>query len=101
MKKVRIRYDGENRKWNSRRILFNGKRIYLKENPRKGFCMECGKVGMTNIHYEKYDDTDPLKHIVELCVSCHWYKSVELKQIDPIKNVEAMAKKRVGMFSVT
>lgn len=78
-----VSHNSTYKKWNSYRILFRGKRVYLKENPRKGFCMKCGKTGKTNIHHEKYDDADPLKYIVELCISCHWYESVEMKQIHP------------------
>lgn len=32
-------------KWNKMRILYKGKRMYVKENPRKGICQRCGKKG--------------------------------------------------------
>jgi len=60
-----------------RRISFRGKRILLKENPRKGICSNCGKsvakgeIKTTNIHHTKYHYDDPLKDTIELCVKCH------------------------------
>jgi RNase P subunit RPR2 len=87
------------KEWNSHRILFKSKRVYLKENPRKGICMNCGKHGRTDIHHDRYND-DPLKHIVELCVSCHWHKSVEMGQIIPENNLKVMraANPRLSFF---
>lgn len=62
--------------WNPNDILFKGKSIHLKENPRKGVCSKCHrKVGQgikrTNMHHLQYHDDDPLKDTIELCVSCH------------------------------
>ena len=59
----------------STRIKFKDKRVYLKENPRKGICSQCGKTDCrTNIHHIKYHDNDPLKDTIELCVICHTKK---------------------------
>ena len=69
-----------NAKWNPinnpRHLLFKDNIILLKENPRTGVCSICGAVKgidcvRTSIHHIKYDDSDPLKHTVELCNSCH------------------------------
>lgn len=63
-----------------KQVSFMGKRIRLKFNPRKGVCQECGRsvskgeIKQTLIHHLKYDTTDPLKHTVELCLSCHFKK---------------------------
>jgi hypothetical protein len=55
-----------------RRILFKDKRITLDDIPRTGVCSWCGNTKlMTNIHHTQYDESDPLKHTVEICVSCH------------------------------
>jgi hypothetical protein len=64
------------KKWNPinnpKKIRFMNKRIMLKENPRKGICLECGKTDcITDIHHIKYHPEDPLKDTVELCKSCH------------------------------
>ena len=56
---------------NPRKIRFKDKRIILKENPRKGRCLKCGKIGRTNMHHQQYDESDPLKYTIELCTSCH------------------------------
>ena len=53
-----------------------GRQIHVKENPRKGYCSLCpnniydGSCKRTHIHHFIYDD-NPLKHIIELCASCH------------------------------
>lgn len=86
------------KKWNARRVLFKGKRVYLKESPRKGICMKCGRVGRTDLHHEKYND-EPLKHIVELCPSCHWHESVNAGQIVPENNLRAMRLKNPKLRS--
>jgi hypothetical protein len=52
-------------------ITFKNKKIYLSYNPRTGFCSQCGKAGDTQMHHEQYDESNPLAHIVELCISCH------------------------------
>ena len=31
----------------------------------------------TSLHHEKYDDSDPLKHTIEVCNSCHGKDSME------------------------
>lgn len=63
-----------------KRVMFMGKDVRLKFNPRKGVCQECGRsvskgeIKRTLIHHLKYDTTDPLKHTIELCLSCHFKK---------------------------
>ena len=57
-------------------IIFKGKRICLKKDPRKGQCQRCKrKVGegikRTQIHHIKYHKKYPLKDTIELCVRCH------------------------------
>ena len=58
---------------NPRRINPRGKKhMSLKENPRKGICCKCGKVGgKTDMHHTQYHDDDILKDTIELCASCH------------------------------
>ncbi len=53
------------------RIVFKDKIIPLDHNPRKGMCIICGHKGHTNLHHEKYDETDPLAYTIELCIPCH------------------------------
>ena len=65
-----------NKKWHPRRLLFKGKSITLKENPRQGICQQCKRVigngiKRTNIHHIEYHDNNPLKDTIELCPSCH------------------------------
>jgi hypothetical protein len=67
-------------KHNKMRIHYKGKDICLSFNPRKGICTKCGKEGKTQLHHEEYDDNDVLAHTVELCVSCHSKRSIELGQ---------------------
>ena len=75
-------------KWNHvnnpRRILFNHKRVMLKDNPRTGICSWCGKQGKTDMHHTQYDGNDPLKHAVELCVSCHSKEGNRLGQLNSL-----------------
>ena len=65
------------RRFDLRRIFFQGKRIALKENPRKNICEECGRKYpdelsyQTSVHHVIYDPADPLAHTKELCNSCH------------------------------
>ncbi len=67
-------------KHNKMRIHYKGRDICLSFNPRKGICSKCNKVGKTQLHHEEYDDNDVLAHTVELCVSCHSKRSIELGQ---------------------
>jgi hypothetical protein len=61
----------------SNRITFKGKRVYLKENPRKGICTDCGAViaekqtRQAPMHHEKYIEEKPDDCTVEICDSCH------------------------------
>lgn len=66
-----------NREINKRRIIFKGKRLRLKNTPRKGICSKCGRsiakgeLKRTNLHHTKYDPNNPLNHTIELCPRCH------------------------------
>jgi hypothetical protein len=73
------------------------KKIFLKENPRKGICQKCHrKVGddyvncfcqiaivkETHIHHiGEYNPNDPLKDTIELCASCHRKEHWRLEQV--------------------
>ena len=53
-------------------IRFKDKYVYLNKKVRIGICSKCGKQGgKTDIHHDKYDDSNPLAHTRELCVLCH------------------------------
>lgn len=67
-------------KWDKKRITYKGKRIYLKELPRKNKCESCGKEGYTHIHHEKYDDENPMNYTKELCPKCHTVETHKLNQ---------------------
>ena len=59
-------------RYSKRRILFGKKRITLKENPRTGYCSNCGKHSKrTEMHHINYRGNDPLKNAYELCDRCH------------------------------
>jgi hypothetical protein len=70
---------------NHKMINFKGKRILLKDDPRKGICSWCGAVRgkdckITNLHHIEYHDDDILKDTVELCASCHAKESERIKK---------------------
>jgi hypothetical protein len=61
---------------NGRHMRFKNKPITLEMNPRIGICNWCRAVtpfdcGFTVLHHEKYDDSNPLAHTIEICQSCH------------------------------
>lgn len=70
-----------NKRYNKNRILFQGKSILLKNNPRKNVCSKCGNKGYTHMHHTKYDFNNILKHTKELCPSCHTKEGWKLGQI--------------------
>lgn len=55
----------------TKRIRFKGKFISLNLEPRTGVCNLCRFVGLTHMHHTQYDESDPLKHTIEICASCH------------------------------
>ena len=74
---------------NKIKIIFRGKAVYLKENPRNGVCSECNKkigdpftnnigkpvkIKRTHLHHDEYNSDDVLEHTRELCASCHGKK---------------------------
>lgn len=65
---------------NPKRMWFKNKSISLKENPRTGVCSLCRYQGKTHMHHTQYDKSDPLKHTIELCISCHGKESYRLGQ---------------------
>jgi hypothetical protein len=75
-----------NPKWHpithSKRIFFKVKQKQVKENPRKGVCELCHRIGYTHIHHTEYDEKDLLAHTVELCPSCHMTESWRLGQLN-------------------
>ena len=77
--KYREQVKRRNAKWHPiygpRRIRFKGKRIQLKDNPRTGICKQCDRKGLTHIHHTQYDEYNPMKYTIELCVSCHAYET--------------------------
>ncbi len=56
-------------------VSFKGKTIQLDFEPRDGKCSKCGKIDEhTHLHHTQYDETDPLKHTIELCQTCHGFE---------------------------
>jgi len=51
-------------------ILFKRNAYHLKENPRKGRCERCGKIGKTELHHMIYGK-NPLEFTIEVCRRCH------------------------------
>jgi len=70
--------------WNSCKLFFKGKQITLSKNPRTGICQRCGRsvqkeeIKRTHMHHEKYDETDPLAHTIELCGRCHKQRHAQI-----------------------
>lgn len=69
-----------------RRITFKGKRILMKEKPRKDKCSWCGAIKgidciRTSMHHLIYHEDDPLKDTVELCNRCHTTEHERLKKL--------------------
>ena len=62
-------------------------RIHTNNIPRTGICSQCGELGITHIHHDKYDFENPLENTRELCRSCHTTISDENRRIK-IKNGE-------------
>lgn len=105
LKEYRSRVTPEQRKrWNKisyqktghNRVRFKLQQINLKHNPRTGQCQLCnkkigdeyinwyGKVAIVkkiDIHHIEYHDDDPLKDIIELCMSCHSKETWKLKKL--------------------
>jgi len=81
---------------NPRVMVFKDTRVRLKDGPRKGKCLKCGKgigdeyinahgkvavIKKTNMHHEQYHNDNVLKDAIEVCVSCHskesWIKRIQ------------------------
>lgn len=85
----------------TKRIVFKGKRIWLKVYPRTGVCSNCKrKVGegikQTAMHHLQYHPEDPLKDTVELCPSCHDKESWRLGCFD---NRPKQIRNELGQFT--
>jgi len=58
-------------------MLFKGKSFYYDQDIKTGICSVCKRsvekkqIHSTSLHHLKYDDSDPLKHTIEVCTSCH------------------------------
>lgn len=74
-KRIRPRY--HNKKWQSRRIVFLGKRIHLSFDIRTGYCSLCTNnvfdksIKRTNMHHWFYLPIMPWACTEEICVPCH------------------------------
>jgi hypothetical protein len=72
---------------NFKMLRFKGKRILLKENPRKGVCSWCGAVKgidckLTNMHHIEYHDDNILKDTIEICASCHGKEHARIRRLN-------------------
>lgn len=72
----RTKYRETTKAYDSRRLRFGSTRIRLHRNPRIGVCNWCRAVKpfdckKTDMHHEQYDLSDPVRHTIELCNSCH------------------------------
>jgi len=90
-------------KWHARRILFKGKRLYVKENPRTGICSLCHRktgegIKKTAIHHIQYHEDDLLRDTVELCVSCHDKESWRLGCFDNRGKPPELSRDKLGRF---
>ncbi len=79
-----------NKIYNTRRLKFKGKLVFLDATPRVGVCNFCravvGEINaqfgklckQTQLNHEMYDEPNPLAHTVELCVPCNckWHIAV-------------------------
>ena len=89
-----------NPKWrpinNPKDVVFKGKSIYIKHNPRTGVCsLCCRKIGdryndkrgkpkiikRTHMHHDEYYEDEPLRATRELCQSCHNHENWIQKNI--------------------
>ncbi len=76
----------QKKKYDETRIRFKNKQVRLNHNPRAGICIKCkrsvskGEIKRTNLHHEKYDKSSPESYTIELCVSCHMKREVELRK---------------------
>lgn len=86
LKQYRFVHKEEINQYNKQRIRFKGKQIRLDHNPRKGICVKCNRsvesneIQLTNLHHEKYDESNPLAHTIELCVRCHMKRELEISK---------------------
>jgi len=70
---------------NQTRMLFKNKIIHLDKNPRIGICSLCGIKTKTSMHHLIYDETNPLKHTIEICNSCHMKESMKIHGVSSLR----------------
>ena len=81
-----------NKKWNPinnpKHFWFNGKNIQLKERILIGVCNWCRAVypfdtKKTDMHHDenKYDESNPQKHAIEICARCHTKETRRLEKV--------------------
>jgi hypothetical protein len=83
------------------RLRYKDKHIICKDKTKKDQCSKCNKkvgdkyinkkgeikiIKYTTTHHDIYDDSDPLAHTEELCISCHNYKGKPRKNPQRIDN---------------
>jgi hypothetical protein len=73
------------RRLGKERFRFKGVNIQIKHQPRIEVCNCCRgvvpfDVYRTMLHHEYYDDSDKIKHTIEVCLSCHNKITWELGQ---------------------
>jgi hypothetical protein len=73
------------RKRNQTRMLFKDKVIHIGKNPRTGVCSLCGIKTKTSMHHLIYDETNPLKHTIEICNSCHMKESMKIHGVSSLR----------------
>lgn len=68
---------------NLHKLKYKDKHLTFKESVKIGVCNGCRAVvpfdaPCTQTHHEYYDDNDPLKGTIELCVKCHGKESYKV-----------------------
>lgn len=71
-----------NAPYNTRRLKYKDKLLLLAANHKIGVCNLCRAVvgfdcQRTHMDHEKYDDSNPLAHTMEICPRCHEKKHRE------------------------
>lgn len=76
--------------YNKRRVTFLGKRIRANDKELTGICQICnrsvtkGEIKQTQFHHIEYNESDPLKDTIEICVKCHYNQHRETRIRDNI-----------------
>jgi len=86
IEKNKEKYLKNRKESNQKRIKFKGKTIFIGKKIRTGICSKCNRsvkneeIKQTQMHHIKYDDTDPTKYTIELCVRCHTQEHKRLRR---------------------